>query len=199
MATQAQTVLRLARRRGFVRARDLAPLGIPRVALTRLTAAGDLIRVGRGVYEPSETDAGEFHSFALAAKRVPGGVICLLSALSFHGLTTQSPFEVWMAVARTARRPSVDAIPMRFVRFSGEAFVYGIECRRIERVPVRVTSPAKTVADCFKYRNKIGLDVAIEALREYRRTRAGSIDDLWRAARVCRVARVIRPYMEMVT
>ena len=125
-------------------------------------------------------------------------MICLLSALRFHGLTTQSPFEVWLAIDIKARKPRVESPPLRIVRFSRESLVYGVERHLVEGVPVRITSPAKTVADCFKYRNKIGLDAAMEALRDYRRLRKGPLDDLWRAAEVCRVTAVIRPYLEAI-
>lgn len=188
-------VLTLARKAGVLRPRDLVTYGIPRVVLSRLRLREVLKRVGRGLYVLPGSDLSEHHTLAEACKRVPHGVVCLLSALSFHGLTTQSPFEVWMAIDFKARKPRVETPPLRIVRFSGHALTYGVEQRRVEGVPVRVTSLAKTVADCFKYRNKIGLDVALEALREYRRKRK-SLDLLWRAAEVCRVASVIRPYLE---
>jgi predicted transcriptional regulator of viral defense system len=132
-------------------------------------------------------------------KRLPKGVVCLLSALRFHNLTTQAPFEIWMAIDRKARLPKVEGVPLRLVRFSGEALTEGVEHHMIEGVEVRVYSPAKTIVDCFKYRNKIGLDVALEALRECRRERRCTMDDLWRFARICRVANVMRPYMEALS
>jgi predicted transcriptional regulator of viral defense system len=188
-------VLILARTAGLLRPRDLGAHGIPRVILTRLSRKGLLKKVGRGLYVLPEADLSEHHSLAQAGKRVPHGVICLLSALRFHGLTTQSPFEVWMAIDVKARKPHLEAPPLRIVRFSGNALAYGVEEHRVEGVVVRITSPAKTVADCFKYRNKIGLDVALEALKDYRRA-GKSLDDLWKAAEVCRVSSVIRPYLE---
>src|SRR5262249_46839841 len=124
------------------------------------------------------------------------GVVCLLSALQFHGLTTQLPAEVWLALERGTRRPKEEQLPLRVVFFSGPAFSHGVEEHEVEGVPIKVYSPAKTVADCFKYRNKIGLDVALEALRECWRQKRCTMDDLWRSARVCRVANVIRPYLE---
>jgi predicted transcriptional regulator of viral defense system len=141
----------------------------------------------------------EFHSLEEACKRVPHGIVCLLSALRFHGLTTQAPFEVWLAIDRKARLPRLGALPLRIVRFSGRALKEGVEEHRIEGVPVKTYNPAKTVADCFKYRNKIGLDVALEALRDCRRQRKCTNDELWRYAKVCRVANVMRPYMEALT
>jgi predicted transcriptional regulator of viral defense system len=162
-----------------------------------MVGAGQLQQVARGLYAPAGFEATEHHSLAAAAALVPQGVICLLSALQFHGVGTQAPFEVWIAIGTKARKPTITDPPLRIVRFSDRALHEGVEARTIEGVPVRVTTAARTVADCFKYRNKIGLDVALEALREYRRARR-SMDDLARAARVVRVANVMRPYLEAV-
>jgi predicted transcriptional regulator of viral defense system len=200
MRTKSPTrqVLQLARQHGVLRARDLAPYGIARECLTRLTRAGLLERAGRGLYVLPDADLTEHHSLAEAAKRVPAGIVCLLSALRFHDLTTQAPFEVWLALPPTARRPQMDAPPLRIVRFSGRALAEGVEEHIIEGVRVRVYSPAKTVADCFKYRNKIGLDVALEAMREAWRASRATLDELWHFAEVCCVATVMRPYLEML-
>jgi predicted transcriptional regulator of viral defense system len=184
------------RGQGVVRPRDVAGRGISRTRIQRLTESGTLERVGRGLYVPAGTRITEHHTLAEAAKRVPGGVVCLLSALSFHRMTTQSPHEVWLAVDVKARKPKTDWPPLRIVRFSGEARTVGVETHVIEGVEVRITSRAKTVADCFKYRNKIGVDVAVEALREYLSKRGRSMDELQRAADVSRVGRIIRPYLE---
>jgi predicted transcriptional regulator of viral defense system len=188
-------VLALVRKAGVLRAQDLEAHGIPRVVLTRLHQKARLKRVARGLYVLPEADLSEHHTLAEACKRIPHGIVCLLSALRVHGLTTQAPFEVWLALDVKARKPQLAAPPLHIVRFSGKALRFGVEERSVEGVPVRVTSPAKTVADCFKYRNKIGLDVAMEALKDYRRTRK-SLDELWKAAGVCRVASVMRPYLE---
>jgi len=196
MKTNAQKVLELAVKSGMLRPRDITARGIPRATLSRLVNCGLLRRVTRGIYVLPHADASEHHSLAEACKRVPQGVVCLLSALRFHELTTQAPFEVWLGIQRKARKPRSGYPPLRIVRFSGAALVHGVEEHNVDGVMVRVFSPAKTVADCFKYRNKIGLDVALEALRDYRRTKRGSLDDLWKAAEVCRVSNVIRPYME---
>lgn len=126
-------------------------------------------------------------------------MICLLSALRFHGLTTQSPFEIWMAIDVKAWLPKIDSKPCRFVRFSGQALKSCVERHMLEGIAVAIYSAPKTIADCFKYRNKIGQDVAVEALREYLRSRKRNMDALWRAARVCRVEKVMRPYMEALT
>src|SRR5450432_1096024 len=186
----------LPRAQGVVRPRDVAGQGVSRTRIQRLTESGTLERVGRGLYVPAGTRITEHHTLAEAAKRVPGGVVCLLSALSFHRMTTQSPHEVWLAVDVKARKPKTDWPPLRIVRFSGEARTFGVETHVIEGVEVRITSRAKTVADCFKYRNKIGVDVAVEALREYLGKRGRSMDELQRAADACRVGRVMRPYIE---
>jgi len=193
-----KTVVRLARQRGVLRPRDLAPLGIPRRHLTQLTTTGVLWHSGRGLYRLADAPVNEHHSLAEAARRVTGGIVCLLSALRFHRLTTQNAWEVWLAITPTSRKPKVDYPPIRIVRFSGAAFLEGIEYHRIENVDVRVYSAAKTVADCFKYRNKIGISVAIEALRDAWRNKSASADQLWHFAKVCRVANVMRPYMDTV-
>jgi len=178
------------------RPRDVAADGVSRTALGRLVAAGTIERLGRGLYAPVNAKVTAQHTLVEAARRVPRGVICLLSALRFHGLTTQNPHDVWTAIDVKARKPAADWPPIHIVRFSGEALTYGVEAHMVEGVELHVTSREKTVADCFKYRNKIGLDVALEALGEYLRGRRRSVDNLVRAADVCRVARVMRPYIE---
>ena len=199
MDTTANRLLDLVRNRGLVRPRDLVPLGIPRVALTRAVRRGQLERIGRGLYGLPGRPVSAHGALAEVARRVPKGIVCLLSALRFHGLTTQAPFEVWLAIDNKAIAPKLDYPPLRIVRFSGAALTEGVEEQVVDGVTVRVTGVAKTVADCFKYRNKIGLDVALEALREAWREKRMTSDDLWRYAKVCRVANVMRPYMESLT
>ena len=162
----------------------------------RLHRQGLLERPSRGIYVLADAEPTEHQSLAEACKRVPHGVICLLSALRFPGLTTQAPFEVWVAIGAKARHPKVVYPPLRIVRFSVEALTRGIEENRIQGVPVRVTNPARAVVDCFKYRNKIGLDVALEALRDFRRQKNGTMDDLYRTAQDRHMATVMRPYLE---
>lgn len=198
-ASQKEKVLKLIRRRGVLRARDLAEPGIPRAYLRRMVEEGTLANPERGVYVLTDAEPSLHQSLIEACARVPHGVVCLLSALQYHGLTTQAPFEVWMAIGESARRPVVAHPPLRIVRFSGEALNSGVEEPVIEGARVHVYSPAKTVADCFKYRNKIGLDVALEALRECWKQRRATMDELHRAAIICRVSRVIRPYLESLT
>jgi predicted transcriptional regulator of viral defense system len=189
-------VLKLAKRAGVLRPRDLDAQRIPRAYLSRMLTSGLLERVGRGLYVPAGGGFKEHRSLVEASKRVPKGVICLLSALRYHNLTTQAPREVWLAIGEKAWRPRLSSPPLRIVRFSNRALREGAEVHQIEGVTVRVFNPAKTVADCFKYRNKIGLDVALEALRECWRARRCTMDDLWRYAKICRVQNVMRPYLE---
>jgi predicted transcriptional regulator of viral defense system len=178
------------------RTRDLEAKGVSRPIVKRLASRGVLQRVGRGLYIKAKADIGENHTLAEIGGRVPNGVVCLLSALRFHNLTTQSPHEIWIAINGRARHPKVDYLPLRIVRFSGEAFDEGQEHHQIEGVPVRIYNPAKTVADCFKYRNKIGLDVALEALREAWRKKVCTISEITHYARICRVSNVMKPYLE---
>jgi len=199
MDTTAERLIELARSRGLIRPCDLAPFGIPRVSLTRAVRSGLLERIGRGLYGLPGREVSAHGLLAEVARRVPKGVVCLLSALRFHGLTTQAPFEVWLAIENKALAPKLDYPPLRIVRFSGKAFTEGVEEHVVDRVTIRITGVAKTVADCFKYRNKIGLDVALEALREVWHERRMSSDDIWRYAKVCRVANVMRPYLDSLT
>lgn len=164
--------------------------------LTRLVRDGVLERVARGTYRIADTPVTEHHSLAIVAAAAPHAVICLLSALSFHGIGTQVPFEVWVAVERGSRPPAVRNPPVRVARFSGASFREGIEVHRIEGQNVRIYGVAKTIADLFKFRNKIGLEVALEALRDAWQRRLVTMDEIDRYARVCRVQRVMRPYLE---
>ena len=199
MDTTAERLIDLVRSQGLVRPSDLAPLGIPRVSLTRAVRRGQLERVGRGLYGLPGRQVSAHGSLAEVARRVPKGVVCLLSALRFHGLTTQAPFEVWLAIENKAIAPKLDYPPLRIVRFSGAALTEGVEEHVVDGVTVRITGVAKTVADCFKYRSKVGSDVAVEALKEYRNRYRKKLNDLWQAAEVCRVTNVMRPYLEALT
>ncbi len=199
MGTQPEEALKLAGKLGVLRARDAVARGIPRAVLSRLVASGQLARLGRGTYSLAEADVTQHHSLAEAAARVPSGVVCLLSALRFHDIGTQAPFEVWLAIDKKAWRPRIDSPPTRIVRFSGAALTAGVEEHQIEKVSVRVYSAAKTVADCFRYRNKLGLDVAVEALREFLRAHPRKRAELWAFAKVCRVTTVMHPYLEAFT
>ena len=189
-------VLGLVREAGVLRPRDLEAHRIPRVYLGRLCRDGLLERVGRGLYRIADAPFTGKESYAEACKRVPNGVICLLSALLFHDFTTQLPRQIWMAIPTKAWLPRVDQPPLRIVRFSEATLTAGVQRHSIGGAEVRVFAPAKTVADCFKYRNKIGLDVALEALKDGWSERLFTMDELWDYARVCRVQNVMRPYLE---
>lgn len=196
--TQNQRVLDLLAQKRMLRPIDLDTIGIPRVVLTRLTAAGMVDRVGRGLYRLPGHSVSEHESLVMVAAKVPQAVFCLLTALQFHGLTTQLPRHVWIAMPRGSHSPRIDYPPIRMVQMAGDAHAAGIEEHLCDGVRVRVYSAAKTVVDCFKHRSRIGLDVALEALKDAWKTRKASADDLWKYAQACRVANVMRPYMEVV-
>jgi predicted transcriptional regulator of viral defense system len=196
--TSEQAVLQLARQHPLLRARDLAPAGLPTIVLTRLVSAGKLERVGRGVYSLPNQAISENHSLAEVAIRVPRGVICLVSALRVHDIGTQAPHEIWLAIPHRMASPRLDKPALRVIRMSGPSLTEGIDRLTVDGVEVRVFNAAKTIADCFKFRNRIGLDVALEALRDGWYKRKVTMDDLWRFAAVDRVAKVMRPYLETV-
>ena len=196
--THSQRVLDLASQKGLLRASDLDAIDAPRVVLTRLIAAGLLDRVGRGLYRLPGHPISEHEGLMVVATKAPQAVFCLLTALQFHGLTTQLPRQVWIAMPRGSHSPRIDYPPIRMVQMAGRAHLSGVEEHLCNEVKVRIYSPAKTVVDCFKHRNKIGQDAAREALKDASRTRKASADDLWRYAQDCRVATVMRPYMEAV-
>lgn len=195
--TQRQRRLaRSARSKAVLQPRDFARLSIHPQQVSRLVEKGELVRVGRGRYVLAGNEHSENLGLALVAAAAPKAIVCLLSALQFHAIGTQSPREVWIAVAKNEARPRIDYPPIRMAVFSGVAFTFGIERHVIDGIPIRVYSAAKTVADCFKFRNKVGLDVALEALREGLRAKRVNRDSVWAAAKVCRVTGVIRPYLE---
>lgn len=194
--TARKQILSLARSRGIISARQVEALDIHTELLTRLTREGVLERVSRGQYRLAGQPVSEHHGLVLAAAAVPNGVICLLSALAFHGIGTQMPDAVWIALRRGAWRPKLDYPPLRVARYSEAAFAAGVEHRDIEGQTVAIYGLAKTLADCFKFRNKIGLDVALEALSEAWRMRRITMADIEEYARICRVARVMQPYLE---
>ena len=194
-STKTATLLRLARK-GPVRARDMDDEGIPRAYLKRLCDRGVLDQVGRGLYRLADAPISELGSLADVSKRVPNAVICLLSALQVHGMTTEAPHAVWVLIDRHARYPKVASPKLEVVRASGAARTHGVEVRTIEGVKVPLTTPAKTVTDCFRFRRHVGLDVALSALKDYLRQRKGSIDALVEAARADRIYPFMRPYLE---
>lgn len=195
---QKDKILDLAAQQGIVRPRDVEALGIPREYLIRLWRKGQLERIKRGMYSLPDAQVSEHRSLMEVAKQAPNAVICLISALDFHELTTQIPHEVWIAIEKSSWKPNIDYPSLNVSYFSRQSFLYGIQEHDINGVTMKIYNPAKTVADCFKFRSKIGQDVAIEALRETWRQGKASMNELWEAAKVCRVARVMRPYLEAI-
>jgi predicted transcriptional regulator of viral defense system len=198
-ATLEQQVLRLARAHKLLRARDLTRSGLPTITLTRLVQAGKLERIARGLYGLPGAPMSEHRSLAEVAARVPKGVVCLLSALRVHEIGTQAPFEVWLAIPQQTVAPRLDQPAVRVVRMSEDALAEGVQRLTIDGIKVPVFNAARTVVDCFKFRNKIGLDVALEALRDGWSQRKFTLDDLWRYATSARMANVMRPYIEAIT
>jgi predicted transcriptional regulator of viral defense system len=184
---------------GVFRARDMVAAGYSREYLRRLVVREQVRPLGRGLYASVNFDGDHHLSLVEAAKRVPRGVVCLISALQFHRIGTQSPHQVWLALPRATNFPRSGNPSFRFCKFSKASYAFGVEEHALPGGPVRIYSPAKTVADCFKYRNKYGLDVAVEALREGWRGKRFSMSELTKAAVVCRVSRVLQPYLEMLT
>jgi len=184
---------------GVFRARDMVTAGYSREYLRRLVGRKQVRQLGRGLYASVNFDGDHHQSLVEAAKRVPRGVVCLISALQFHRIGTQSPHQVWLAIPRGTNFPRSGKLPFRFCKFSKASYDFGIEEHALPGGTVRIYSPAKTVADCFKYRNKYGLDVAVEALREGWREKKFAMNEVTKAAAICRVSRVIRPYLEMLT
>ncbi|MBL8965467.1 MAG: type IV toxin-antitoxin system AbiEi family antitoxin domain-containing protein [Spirochaetaceae bacterium] len=183
----------------LVRARDFVQAGIPMIVISRAVAAGKIKRLARGVYCRADYRQNENGDLALVARRAPDAIICLLSALSYHGITTQLPFEVWIAIPHKAWTPKLEYPSLRIVRYSGDVYAFGTMVAMIEGVPVRLTTIEKTIADCFKFRNKIGLDVALEALREAKAKGKLDRDELWACAKADRVANVLLPYLEALS
>jgi predicted transcriptional regulator of viral defense system len=159
---------------------------------------GEVQRVSRGLYRQRDAPLTELETVATVCKRIPGAIVCLLTALHIHELGTQAPRNVWIALDRKARKPQAPGLPLKIVRFSGPMLHYAIETREVLGVPVRLTSPARTVVDCFRYRRKIGLDVALEALRDALHSRKATMDQIVRTAEVCRIRTVMAPYLESI-
>jgi len=181
---------------GTLRTGEALASGVHPRTLYAMRDSGRIEQLARGLFRLAGLPPLGEPDLATVARRVPQGVICLISALAFHELTTQIPHEVHLALPRTARRPQLAYPPVRVYRFSDSTFKAGIQTHTVDRVAIRVYSPEKTLADCFKYRNKVGMDVVLEALRTYRRRRLASLQKVLEYARVCRVEQVIRPYLE---
>jgi predicted transcriptional regulator of viral defense system len=193
--TQRAQALELLGAHSMMRLKDFAAQGIGPETLARLVRDGIVVRLARGLYQLADGPADARHTLAEAAALVPKGIVCLVSALQFHGLTLQMPSSVWMAIERTAWRPRIDYPPIRFVRFTRSALTEGVERHRIEGVEVAVTDPARTIVDCFRYRAKVGIDVAMEGLREGLRQRKATSDQLWRYGTKARWS-TMKPYVE---
>ena len=197
--TKIEKLLKLVQRKHIIRAQDVDAAGIPRNYLSRLVKRGKLQKLGRGIYAAVTLPASEHISLLEVSRKVPKAVICLLSALQFHEIGTQVPHEIWIAIDVKAWAPQIDSPAIRIVRFSGQALIFGVEQKRINGLEIRVFNPAKTVADCFKFRHKIGMDIALEALRDCYRQKKASMNELWEAAKICRVANVMKPYLESLS
>lgn len=183
---------------GVLRTAQALRAGIHPGTLYAMRDSGLLETVSRGVYRLAGSPPLGNPDLVTVAARIPGGVICLISALSFHDLTTQIPHEVHVALARGAEEPRLDHPPIRTYRFTGQSFTEGVETHDLDGVGVRIYSPEKTLADCFKFRNRIGLDTAVEAVRSYRERGSIRVDELMRCASICRVKKVIQPYLEAI-
>jgi predicted transcriptional regulator of viral defense system len=186
----------LARERGILRASDLASRGLARQYLSQLVDEGLLVRDNRGLYRHTDHQASANIGLALVAKKCPNAAICLLTALRYYEIGTQNPWEVWISIDRKARKPKMEYPPLRIFRHSKDKLQGATEVHTIDGVQVKITTPERTVAECFKYRNKVGIDVCTEALREALKRPGFDINKLTEQAKLCRVLNVIRPYIE---
>jgi len=197
-STQKEHALDLLKAKGMLRLKDFINKNIEPVTLARLVRDGQVVRPARGLYQLPNTPVDAAHVLAEAATLVPKGIVCLVSALQYHGLTLQMPSTIWMAIGRTAWKPTISYPPIRFVRFSGWAITDGIERYAIQSRKVSITNPARTIVDCFRYRNKIGIDIAMEGLRAGIRQKKCKPDELWQYGKKARIWTIMRPYVEMV-
>jgi predicted transcriptional regulator of viral defense system len=195
-ATYATGILTLMRGQAVTRAREVVDAGIHPEVMRRLLRRGVIVRAGRGLYMIANREPSQYQSLIEVSKRSPGGVICLLSALRFHEIGTQNPRDVWLTLPKGGRKPTMIYPRVRVFRVSGAALDTGVERHTLDGVEVRIYSVAKTIADCFKFRSKVGMDAAVEALKDTIRRRKCTMDDLILNARVCRVERIMRPYIE---
>lgn len=193
---QRALILNLLSQHGTMRSSRLKSDGVHAVALSRLVSGGDVVRTSRGVYQIAGHQPGPPHGLADMAVRFPGGIVCLVSALQFHGITLQNPREFWLAIANSARKPAVNQPPVRIVRFSAAALAAGVDEHLIDGVPVKIFGPAKTVVDCFRFRRTVGLDVCLEALRLTLESRKATPAEIASLAKRLRIWSVMRPYLE---
>jgi len=194
--TSAAHLLEQVGQGGFFRSSDLEAIGIPRTVIQKLLRKGEAQRVDRGLYRLVTGETSEHFSVLVACKLVPHAIVCLLTALQVYGIGTQIPRAVWVAIDRKAWKPKVESIPIRFVRFSGGNLKHGVETLDLLGVPVKITSPARTVVDCFRYRKKLGMDVALEALRDTVAGRHASPAEIMHIAGLCRARTILLPYVE---
>lgn len=197
--THKKQVLKLIKQKLTLRSSDLQAIGVPRIVLTRMVREGVLEKVSRGLYRKPDTFLSENETLVDIALVAPRAIFCLLSALQFHGLTTQLPREVWIAMPQGSRVPKMDYPPIRMMRFSGKTYSEGIQTVVRDRVALKIYSPAKTVVDCFKFRNKVGLDVALEALKDALKKKKATRDELYYFAKIERVIKIILPYLEAMS
>lgn len=193
-----QQILNLAKLQGVIASKDVEELNISRNYLYKMHKEGLLYKTGYGLYSLPNADVNENANLIEIAKRIPNAVIGLISALSYHEITTQISHEIWIVIPRGAWRPQIEYPPLRINYVSGPAYLFGIQEHLINGIAVKIYTPAKTVADCFKFRNKIGLDIAIEALREVRRKKSVTMSELVEAAKINRVLSIMRPYLEAI-
>lgn len=196
--SRTQEIINIAKSKGIIRSSDCKKYGISRNYLYRLSKAGILVKISRGLYTLANIPATEHMALIEVAKRTPNAIVCLLSALSFHELTTQIPHEVWISIPRGSWRPNIEYPSLNITYLSKDAYSFGIQEHKIKGVVLKVYNPAKTVADCFKFRNKVGLDVAIEALKETLRSKKATMDEIVKASQINRVTKIMRPYLEAV-
>lgn len=196
MKTQREIVKELLDTTPLMNSREFSSVGIDTKTLTRMVDEGEIQRIARGLYTAIDYTPGTHHSLIESCKLIDTGVVCLLSALSFHGIGTQNPSDVWIAIPRGTRTPRVSEYPIQIFLFSGDAYSSGLEEHTVDGVVINVYCIAKTIADCIKYRNKIGLDVALEALKDVIQNKRASVDELLHYAKICRVEKVMKPYME---
>lgn len=194
--SQRDTALRLLGKRGIMRLSELKAAGVHYQTLSRMAEDGSVLRVGRGLYQLPEADYSLAHSLAEVAKAVPKGVICLISALQFHELTLQMPPRIWVAIGRKDRMPRIGYPPVRVIQFGERAMSVGIERHVIDKVETRIFDPAKTIVDCFRYRKEVGIDIALEGLRNGIRKRKAHPDRIAVYAKDLRIWTILRPYLD---
>ncbi len=199
LSTNEIKILDMVKALGILRPRDVRSKGHSVAYLQRLVAKGRLVKLGRGQYALPDREATEYDTLAVTAKRYPGTVVCLLSALRFHELTTQSPGAIWLAVEGSKLAPANTPTTVQVVRMSNLSFQGGITTHVLGQVPVRIYDPAKTVADCFKFRNRVGMDIAVEALKDCLAQQMATPAKIWKFAEICRVKTIVKPYLEALT